>query len=155
MILWRISNHADLRGLGGLYAPGRWHTQGRQIIYLAESPSSALLEVLVHFEIDREDLPDKYQLLKIEAEDGIPTDFIAPDSLSAHWKGSETVTRTIGDEWLNLGKTALLRVPSAIMPETWNWLLNPRHADARRVHVLSVNKYEHDSRLLRREKLRK
>ncbi len=154
MILWRISNHADLRGLGGLYAPGRWHTQGRQVIYLAESPSSALLEILVHFEIDRDDLPDTYQLLKVEAPDGIRVDAITIESLPEHWKDSELVARTVGDEWLHRGETALLRVPSAIMPETWNWLLNPRHADAAHVRILTANMYDHDLRLLGKHRLR-
>jgi RES domain-containing protein len=155
VILWRISNHAELRGLGGLYAPGRWHTQGRQVIYFAESPSSALLEILVHFEIDRDDLPDTYQLLKVEAPDGIRVDAITLESLPEHWKDSELVTRTAGAEWLRRGETALLRVPSAIMPETWNWLLNPRHADAAHVRILTANTYDHDLRLLGKYRLRK
>lgn len=150
MILWRISNHANLRGIGGLHAPGRWHTRGHLIIYLAESPASALLEALVHFEIDRDDLPEAYQLLKIEAQDAVSADAVTLDSLPEGWKDSEAVTRMIGDEWLRVGRTALLRVPSAILPETWNWLLNPRHADSSRVQILSADTYHHDSRLLKK-----
>jgi RES domain-containing protein len=52
MELWRISNYADLSGAGGLRAAGRWHSQGKRIVYLADHPSSALLEMLVH--LDRE-----------------------------------------------------------------------------------------------------
>ena len=50
MELWRISNYADLSGIGGLKAAGRWHSQGRRIVYLADHPSSALLEMLVHMD---------------------------------------------------------------------------------------------------------
>ena len=57
MRLWRISNHASLTGEGGLYASGRWHTRGQRVVYLADHPASALLEVMVHLEIDAEDLP--------------------------------------------------------------------------------------------------
>jgi RES domain-containing protein len=72
MILWRISNYADLLGIGGIEASARWHTAGRPIVYLAENPSSALLEILVHLEADEEDRPDSYQILKVEtAEDMI------------------------------------------------------------------------------------
>jgi len=149
MILWRISNHADLSGVGGLYAPARWHTRGHPIVYLAESPSSALLEALVHLEMERDDLPATYQLLKLEAEEGIPCDSVALETLPEHWKDSEAITRMIGDEWLRLRRTALLRVPSAVMPETWNWLLNPRHSGASRVKILTTGTYRHDSRLLR------
>jgi RES domain-containing protein len=63
MELWRISNYADLSGIGGVRAAGRWHSQGRRIVYLADHPSSALLEMLVH--MDRDLIPSTYQLLRI------------------------------------------------------------------------------------------
>jgi RES domain-containing protein len=62
MELWRISNYADLSGAGGLMASGRWYSQGKRI-YLADHPSSALLEMLVH--MDRDLIPPSYQLLRI------------------------------------------------------------------------------------------
>jgi RES domain-containing protein len=148
MILWRISNHADLNGIGGLHASARWHTKGHPVIYLAETPSGALLESLVHLEIDKEDVPLRFQLIKVNAEDGIPFETVMPESLPDGWKASEDTTRHIGDEWLKAGKTALLRVPSAITPETWNWLLNPRHEEARRLQIVSAGKYFHDTRLI-------
>ncbi|HEY6852191.1 MAG TPA: RES family NAD+ phosphorylase [Terracidiphilus sp.] len=64
MILWRISNYADLLGIGAMEASARWHTAGRPLVYLAETPSSALLEILVHLEADDDDRPDSCQLLK-------------------------------------------------------------------------------------------
>ncbi|KAA1001632.1 RES family NAD+ phosphorylase [Paraburkholderia panacisoli] len=65
MVLWRISNCADLKGLGGLRAPGRWHFAGQPVVHLAEHPAGALLETLVHEEISSTgDLPDTYRLLK-------------------------------------------------------------------------------------------
>jgi RES domain-containing protein len=120
------------------------------VVYFAESPSAAMLEILVHCEIDRDDFPETYQLLKVEADNGIAAENVAIESLPEHWKHSETVTRTVGDEWLRLAKTALLRVPSAIMPETWNWLLNPRHGDASRVQVSKAGIYRHDLRLFKK-----
>lgn len=63
MELWRISNYADLSGAGGLQAAGRWHTRGKRIVYLADHPASALLEMLVH--MDRELIPATYRLLRI------------------------------------------------------------------------------------------
>ena len=55
MILWRISAYADLSGTGGLRVSGRWHQAGRPVVYAATSPPGAMLEVLVHLEIDPED----------------------------------------------------------------------------------------------------
>ena len=58
MFLWRISNYRTLDGRGGLETSARWHSQGRPIVYLAESVSGALLEVLVHFELVRHGFPN-------------------------------------------------------------------------------------------------
>jgi RES domain-containing protein len=57
MRLWRISNYADLSGEGGRRAEGRWHERGRPVVYLAEHAALALLETMVHLEIEYEDLP--------------------------------------------------------------------------------------------------
>ncbi|MCY4342614.1 MAG: RES family NAD+ phosphorylase [Gammaproteobacteria bacterium] len=56
MILWRISSHADLGGLGGVHRSGRWRSRGVPVVYLSESPALALLEVLVNFEIAPDEL---------------------------------------------------------------------------------------------------
>lgn len=151
MILWRISNHADLLGIGGLYASARWHTAGQPIVYLAESPSSALLEVFVHLEIDEDHRPDSYQLLKIEADDSLPFETIDFASLSSAWMSNELETQSRGDAWLSAKRTLLLRVPSAITPETWNWILNPRHPDAAKVRIIQSAIRAYDTRLFRRQ----
>ena len=150
MILWRISNYADLLGIGGLYAPARWHTAGQPVVYLAENPSSALLEVFVHLETDEDHRPDSYQLLKIETEDGLAFETVALASLSLEWMANELETQSRGDEWLSGKRTPLLRVPSAITPETWNWVLNPRHPDAGKIRIIQVETHLYDARLFRR-----
>ena len=149
MILWRISNYADLLGIGAMEASARWHTAGRPVVYLAENPSSALLEVFVHLEADEEDRPDTYQLLKIEADDGVAYESVDLALLSTGWRSNETETRKIGDDWLARSETALLKVPSAITPETWNWVLNPRHPQAKHVVIARNEKHSYDSRLFR------
>jgi RES domain-containing protein len=148
-VLWRISNHADLLGIGGTYASARWHTAGQPIVYLAENPSSALLEVLIHLEIDEDHRPDSYQLLKVQVGISLPHEEIFSSSLSEGWKDSELETRSVGDEWLRRAKTAILRVPSAIVPETWNWILNPRHPQAGDLKITKVEKHLYDPRLFK------
>jgi RES domain-containing protein len=150
MLLWRISNYADLLGIGGLYASARWHTAGQPIVYLAENPSSALLEVFVHLETDEDHRPDSYQLLKIEADDDLPFETVELASLSPKWGTDEQETQLRGDEWLAGKRTSLLRVPSAITPETWNWVLNPRHPDAGKIRIVQVEMHLYDARLFRR-----
>ncbi len=149
MFLWRISNHASLDGRGGLEASARWHTQGRPIVYLAESAAGAPLEVMVHLELSPARMPKSYRLLKVEAPDDLPVESAWAD-LGEHWIDDETVTRTIGDQWLLANRSALLRVPSAIAPETFNILLNPEHSQARRMKIVSYREYPWDLRLMSR-----
>src|SRR5581483_6197883 len=111
MFLWRISNHADLNGRGGLFASARWHTQGRPIVYLAESPAGALMEALVHLELDPAHLPKSYRLLKAQAPDGLAMQTVGKADLPNDWINNETATRTVGDGWLSSATSALLQVP--------------------------------------------
>jgi RES domain-containing protein len=148
MFLWRISNHPTLDGGGGLETSGRWHTQGRPIVYLAESAAGALLEVLVHLELSPVRLPRSYRLLKIEAPDELSMRELSENDLSRSWTRDETETRTTGDEWLASKRTLLLRVPSAVAPETFNVLLNSAHEDTRRLRIVSHREYPWDPRLI-------
>ncbi|HEY6936528.1 MAG TPA: RES family NAD+ phosphorylase [Terriglobales bacterium] len=148
MLLWRISNHATLEGEGGLIASARWHTQGHPILYLAETPAGALVEVLVHLELDPASLPRSYKLLKAEAPDDISMRAINKAELAEKWTQDLVTTRTLGDEWLRSRASALLRVPSAIVPETFNVLMNPHHPEAARIRIVSHRDYPWDKRLL-------
>src|ERR1700678_137411 len=72
MFLWRISNHLDLSGKGALIAPARWHSGVLPVVYLAETPTGALLEHLVHLVSGHGKLPRTFSLLKIS----IPENFV-------------------------------------------------------------------------------
>lgn len=148
MILWRISNHENLSGAGGLRSGGRWHSKGVPIVYMAESAALALLETLVHFEARLEDLPSHYKLLKVDysSEEGLSD--LALDTLPEHWTQDQNITRTIGDEWLAAQYSALLKVPSAVVPQSFNYLFNPRHASAGAATIASVSTHPFDTRLL-------
>jgi RES domain-containing protein len=145
MELWRISNHADLTGIGGLRAAGRWHSQGRRIVYLADHPSSALLEMLVH--MDRDLIPSTYQLLRIV----LPPDIAIETAigLSPDWRTEMMASRQVGDRWLDRSISALLQVPSAISQQGYHFLLNPAHPDAAKIAVSEVFRAPFDSRLLK------
>jgi RES domain-containing protein len=145
LILWRISNHEDLRGLGGLKVAGRWHHAGRPVVYLAEHPALALLETLVHLEIrSLEDLPNTYKLLRIEAQDSLDITQAHPET---GWQSNSSITRSIGDVWLVAAQTALMRVPSVLVPGN-NYLLNPLHPDARNIAIVEILHWPFDVRLV-------
>ena len=148
--LWRISDFIDLSGKGGRGASARWHTAGRLIVYLADCPAGALLERIVHMTDMIEDafLPQFYQLLKVAVPDELglkQLNTIAP----VDWKERPEFTRNLGDAWLASMETPLARVPSAIAPQTWNYLLNPEHPEAKQVTVAEVIKEQFDNRLFR------
>jgi RES domain-containing protein len=144
MILWRISRHRDLSGAGGLRAPGRWHDSGQPIVYLAESPAAALLEVCVHTSAN--DVPPDFTLLSVEGPD-LKLQSVRVHDLPSAWREQMDITREIGSSWLAKGASVLLRVPSALVPETANLLFNPRHPDATKFRITRTFSYPFDTRL--------
>lgn len=148
MIVWRISHHATLDGRGGLKASARWHNKGCRIVYCAPNPAAALLELLVHAEIDLEDFPGAYTLLKIEIPHELFVEELDLNVLPQGWAQSLEVTRAIGDEWLVSMRSALLRVPCVIVPETWNVLINPTHEHSQRIQIVDSQRYAIYGRLL-------
>jgi RES domain-containing protein len=147
-ILWRISDHADLSGLGGFKWSGRWHTRGRRVVYLADSPTGALLERLVHLDVDPENTPESYTRIKVSVPDDLAIAVLEPP-IGKDWRLDKELTQSMGDAWLASGNTSLLRVPSAISTEAWNYLLNPLHPDAGRVQIVSVTQEQYDPRIFR------
>ena len=142
MRLKRVANrrYADLSGRGGLFVDGRWHTRGRPIVYLAEHTALALLEVVVHMEVPYAALPN-FVLLDVEVPDGIEierADWVEPD---------EATCQRFGDEWLADGRTALCRVRSIVVPDGFNYLLNPAHPDAGKIRIVATTDLPIDPRL--------
>jgi RES domain-containing protein len=145
-MLWRISRHRDLSGEGGLHAPGRWHHRGHPIVYLAETPAGALLESCVHTSAN--DIPPSYVLLAVAVGEKASIENLEA-SLEPNWITDLERTRDLGSAWLQSLRSALLRVPSALVPMTFNVLLNPLQQDSKHVKVESSYHYPFDPRLKR------
>jgi RES domain-containing protein len=143
--LWRVSRHRDLKGIGGLHAPGRWHQRGSPVVYLAESPAGALLEACAHTSAN--DVPPHYILLEIQIDAHVAIESVDVNTLPAKWTEDLHATREIGSAWLRAGTAALLRIPSVLVPATFNVMLNPLHADAARLRIQSAVKYPFDPRI--------
>jgi len=137
MDLWRISIFADLEGLGGERGSGRWHTQapGKRIVHFAEHPALALVEVLVNLRYRENEAPRSYQLLKISVSSEVSTEQVEESSLPSDWRDNTLLTRKLGDDWLARQNAVLLAVPSAPAPESFNYLFNPNHPEARRFEI--------------------
>jgi RES domain-containing protein len=147
VVLWRVSNYATLDGSGGLFVSGRWHSKGRPVVYCSENPATALLETLVHIEIDSEDRPENFQLLKIVGSDSISLAIQDVAGLESDWINDTGTTQAVGNAWIASMRSALLRVPSALVPETWNMLINPAHPDAKLLRIETVYQHPFDARL--------
>ena len=103
-----------------------------------------MLEVCVHTSAN--DVPPEFTLLKIEGpEVNIPS--VETTKLPQDWRTRLHVTRDLGPAWLNKNESVLLRVPSALVPETVNFLFNPSHAQATKFQIADVFSYPFDPRL--------
>lgn len=140
LVCWRIARavYADLSGYGALITGGRWNSPGRPVVYSAADASLAVLEVRVHLDLPPDLLPDDYVLIRIEA--AAPLAIERVDTLPSD-------PRAFGDTWLATGRSAALDVPSAIVPESRNILINPAHPDARTFQIVDTRPFGFDSRL--------
>lgn len=147
--LWRVSNYATLDGIGGMHASGRWHTKGRAVIYCSEDPSTALLEMLVHMEIDAEDRPESFQVIKIQSRQSVSVEHLDLKSPGPGWRENLLLSRTAGDAWLCAKKTLLLQVPSVLVPERRNFLINPAYPEIKRLRITARYTHPFDARFFR------
>jgi RES domain-containing protein len=141
----RYSNSV-LSGDGGLHADGRWHTQGRPIIYCASSESLAVLELRVHI---GSFLPrDGFVMHEIDFPDAL-IESIDPRQLPVGWNSVplSNVSQAVGDAWLEQGRSTALRVPSVQSNTEFNLLFNPKHENAKSLTIRSTRVYEFDARL--------
>lgn len=143
MHIWRISNYADLSGRGGLHKAGRWNRKGTPIVYCSDHPSTALLEVLVHF--DRDELPENYQLIKIEINTNLVREAV---DLPTKWQSSEDQSRAYWQRFVDTAEFPALIVPSIIMPHVFNILINPEHEKISEVKIIEKLKKPIDPRFL-------
>lgn len=141
-LLWRISDYADMSGLGGRLTSGRWHTKGLPVIYAAESSTGALSELLVH--LDRDLIAPDFQLLTLEMPVSIVVESLS--SLPENWKSELGISRAWGDRWLRSRKSPLLKVPSALVPHAYNMLINPLHPDAASIGIIDRQRVVLDPR---------
>jgi RES domain-containing protein len=148
MDLWRLTLHPSLDGEGGRLYAARWNSAGLPVVYLAASAPGALIEVLVHLELDERRLPPSYVLMRVSVPDSLGILSLRVPA-GDDWKANVVLTRRLGDAWLKSKRSALARVPSAILPDTFNYLLNPLHTDAASIAIVDSQSAVLDPRLLR------
>ncbi len=141
MQVWRISNYADLTAIGGKYKAGRWNKLGRKIVYCAEHPALAMIEILVH--TDPADLPESYRLLGID----IKEDSMISDSGLDHGSLPDDETcRGLFEAFCEDAVAPVMRVPSGLIPHAFNLLINPEHPSAGAITITSDERLAFDPR---------
>lgn len=154
--LWRIATITpqyaadDMSGGGAKATGGRWNKAGVAVLYTASNRSLACLETLVHLVAGG--LPLNRILVRFDVPDDVwqaATTFDANDAGNVGWdvEPAGMVSINAGTDWVNSGASALLIVPSAIVPEEMNVLINPAHADTAKITATMVRRWTYDPRL--------
>ncbi len=152
MFVYRITNaeHRALDGMGGLYGQGRWHKKGFPVIYTSDHASLAAWEKIV-LVASFDNLPDNLLLIKIELPDRIKIQTVSEKIMTKGWDSFPFAHETVnfGTEFLQKKEHLALKVPSVIIPDEFNILLNPLHPDINDCRIISSAPFLYDKRLLK------
>lgn len=149
---WRITKRkyqtAAFTGAGARKYGGRWNSPGTAVVYSAETQSLAILEILVHLEAP--DLLPEYILIGVEIDESFVRE-LDHTRLPRNWQAQPAPLelRTFGDEWIGAVGSAVLRVPSVLVPGESNFLLNPAHPDFNKLRICDPISLALDKRLAR------
>ena len=147
---WRIIKSrfaADaFSGEGARLYGGRWNSPGIAIVYTASSVSLATLELLVH--LDNTSVLPSFSICPVDFNDSL-VELLDLTTLPRDWHQSPPPTslQTIGDDWISRGSSVVLRVPSAVIENENNYLINPAHTDFKKLVIGSMEAFKLDSRL--------
>lgn len=153
-VVWRIATDTpdysadDLGGAGAKATGGRWNRPGVAVLYCSENIALASMETFVH--INARGLPLNRYLVRIEIADPVwQAALTLTPADAAGWDAIPTgkVSLDAGDAWVAGGTSALLRVPSVIVPEEPNILINPSHPDMKRITASKLRRWHYDARM--------
>ncbi len=148
MIVYRIGRTKyadDLTGEGARLNGGRWNN-GIACVYTSESKALALLEYTVNINID--DIPRALSFTTIEVPDG-SIETIALAQLPGNWKDipAPSSTRSFGTELLKAAKNLIIMIPSTVIPDEWNYLINPAHPESNKCRIVEIKDFVYDVRI--------
>lgn len=149
MIVFRVckSKYAqDLSGHGAEVAGGRWNSKGTPLVYTSDSRALCTAEIAVRTPLGI--VPNDYDLVTIEIpDDSIQT--LNKEDLPFYWKSfpHNESTRKIGDVFQAEGKYLILKVPSAVVQDEYNFLINPMHPDCIKIKIVQIEPFAFDERL--------
>ena len=138
----------DLSGEGARLFGGRWNKRGDSLLYFSEHLSLCVLELLTR--IDFEFLVDDYSFIEVEVPSSLISMLKKPSRISKKWRSNPPVSDTeiYGSTWLKNNKTLGLAVPSAVLTNENNILINPRHPQFSQLKIIKTSVLDLDSRVL-------
>jgi RES domain-containing protein len=152
MRVWRLCRrkNAAFDGEGARLAGGRWNLRGTAVVYASETLSLAALEYLVHLNIAL--APDDLVAVLADVPDTLPATRLEAADLPRGWRRypAPDALAELGAAWAAARRTAVLSVPSALVPQERNLILNPAHPDFPKIRLHLPERFSFDPRLLRR-----
>lgn len=149
MIVYRISKTAyakDLKGVGARKYGARWNQPGFECLYTSESRALALLEFTVNANIN--DIPRALSIVTIDlGRTGMQE--LKEAQLPGDWKlfPAPASTKKFGMDLLKAAKTAIIKIPSCIIPHEFNYILNPLHEKHKSFKIIDISDYAYDLRI--------
>lgn len=150
---WRVDKAkwagTSFNGDGAARDGGRWNSEGVRVVYLSASLAMAALEKYVHLP---KPLPSGMNLVRFKIRfDESLVHRVKPSNLPDDWRIAPppATTQAIGDKWVRGNISAVLAVPSVLIPEETNFLLNPAHPDFRKVSIGAPQSFDFDYRIAR------
>ncbi len=151
LLAWRLIKHKHageaFSGEGARRFGGRWNRRGETVVYVSDSLALAALELFVHLS------PDEFGLrlvaFRVEIPGAVEVRHVTRDNAPRNWRQEPppASTQTVGSHWLAQNQTAVLRVPSVIVPDECNYVLNPDHPDFKRIKVADPAPFSLDPRM--------
>ena len=133
----------DISGSGAFHYGGRWNNPGTYMLYTAENNVLAAFEVALRVPLDH--ISKNYVMIPIEIPDSAK---ILEPALPSQWHMKIETTRNIGESFVKGRTTLLLKVPSALISDSFNYLINPSHPSMKEVSVLEARPILFDKRLM-------
>lgn len=154
MIVFRLSKSkfaSDLSGKGAEISGGRWNSKGTAVVYTSESRALCTTEIAVHTPLGN--LPLDYKLISIEIPDDIPIQEFDLIYLPSDWKTIPQAhsTQLIGDNFVAKGLFCVLKVPSVVVQDEFNYLINPAHSESHKIRIKAIEPFNFDERLFARK----
>ncbi len=147
MLVYRIVHKKYSGSLFASGLPGRWNSKGNKVLYCAESISLAFLENMIRRK--GVGFNNDFKIMFIEVPSNTKITLINIEDLEKDWRDFDNYSKcqVEGDKWYHQNINLLLKVPSAVLPEAFNYVINTLHRDYKKVKLLEVTNLIPDERI--------